>query len=704
MISGQKKRLDSWKEVAEYLVRDLRTVQRWESEKGLPIHRVPGGKRQAVFAYRDEIDAWLVSQSEAGSPASELPKPREIGDSVAQLPNRDSPLLDLRVLVMPQPAVVTAPSTAGPTPAGSTTLRHPAVRWWVVAGVGAGIAALAIAATLGFWLRRPLAEPKVVDYVQISEEIQVGNGIAADRSRLYFSFGENGGIREVSTAAGRAVSIPLPVHEMEITNLCAPRSELLLVSQGLTEDRPLWLFPIPGGPARRLGNVMGRGAACSPDGETIAYAQGHSLYVTDREGARSRELVTLPGPPQAPRWSPDGRVLRFSLQDNQTSRSVLWEVAANGANPHPLLPGWHGCSGDQYRGSWTADGRFYVFDCADRSEANASAGIAGSNLWVRREGSAFWHPSSRWPVRLTFSPISLHSPVFSADGKKIFALGAALRAEIARYDPGSGQLVPYLPGVAGDMLDFSRQSNSIAYVGYPYQELWRSRTDGSDRVQLASPPALYPRWSPDGRSIAYSALTGRRWKIHLIAAAGGTPEELVPGDSNQSHPTWSPDGGTLAFAGAPWEEFFAPESTAVHLFHLKTRQVETLPGSQGFWSPRWSPDGRYLAAITVDSRQVLAFDFTARKWLDLARLNADYTAWSHDGRYLYVSTVPSPEGSTGVYRVTMRTGKLERVLALPGARLTGTLGHWFGLAQDDSLLFLQDRSVSAVYALDWQAP
>ena len=50
-------RLGSWKEIAAYLERDLRTVRRWEREKGLPVHRVPGGERRAVFAYRAEIDA-----------------------------------------------------------------------------------------------------------------------------------------------------------------------------------------------------------------------------------------------------------------------------------------------------------------------------------------------------------------------------------------------------------------------------------------------------------------------------------------------------------------------------------------------------------------------------------------------------------------------------------------------------------------------
>jgi len=54
-------RLDSWKEIAGYLGRDLRTVRRWEKEKGLPVRRVPGGERSAVFAYSEEIDEWLQS-------------------------------------------------------------------------------------------------------------------------------------------------------------------------------------------------------------------------------------------------------------------------------------------------------------------------------------------------------------------------------------------------------------------------------------------------------------------------------------------------------------------------------------------------------------------------------------------------------------------------------------------------------------------
>jgi Tfp pilus assembly protein PilF len=52
-------RLDSWKEIATFFGRDARTVKRWESERALPVHRVPGGERGGVFAYVQELEVWL---------------------------------------------------------------------------------------------------------------------------------------------------------------------------------------------------------------------------------------------------------------------------------------------------------------------------------------------------------------------------------------------------------------------------------------------------------------------------------------------------------------------------------------------------------------------------------------------------------------------------------------------------------------------
>jgi hypothetical protein len=68
---GEKIRLDSWKAIGRYLKRDERTVQRWELQRKLPVHRLPGGKRGNIFAYTSELDAWLASdQSEDGQATS----------------------------------------------------------------------------------------------------------------------------------------------------------------------------------------------------------------------------------------------------------------------------------------------------------------------------------------------------------------------------------------------------------------------------------------------------------------------------------------------------------------------------------------------------------------------------------------------------------------------------------------------------------
>ena len=73
----EDRRLDSWKEVAAYFGRDERTVKRWEKERGLPIHRVPGGGRGTIFAYTSELAAWLRSSQikDSSDPAIKLAAP-----------------------------------------------------------------------------------------------------------------------------------------------------------------------------------------------------------------------------------------------------------------------------------------------------------------------------------------------------------------------------------------------------------------------------------------------------------------------------------------------------------------------------------------------------------------------------------------------------------------------------------------------------
>jgi hypothetical protein len=64
--AGERRRLDSWKEIAAYLGRGVRTVQRWEREEGLPVHRLAHAERGSVFADPTELTDWWKSRQIAG--------------------------------------------------------------------------------------------------------------------------------------------------------------------------------------------------------------------------------------------------------------------------------------------------------------------------------------------------------------------------------------------------------------------------------------------------------------------------------------------------------------------------------------------------------------------------------------------------------------------------------------------------------------
>jgi hypothetical protein len=66
-------RLESWKEIAAYLNRGVRTVQRWERTEALPVYRHHHDKRGTVYAFRHEIDAWRESRSAGGNSEPDSP-------------------------------------------------------------------------------------------------------------------------------------------------------------------------------------------------------------------------------------------------------------------------------------------------------------------------------------------------------------------------------------------------------------------------------------------------------------------------------------------------------------------------------------------------------------------------------------------------------------------------------------------------------
>ncbi len=87
-----QKTLESWKQIAAYLDRSERTVRRWETSEGLPVHRRGHEKQDTVFAYRHEIEAWSRSRTTclASTSADELIPTQAIASSNAYLAEHDA--------------------------------------------------------------------------------------------------------------------------------------------------------------------------------------------------------------------------------------------------------------------------------------------------------------------------------------------------------------------------------------------------------------------------------------------------------------------------------------------------------------------------------------------------------------------------------------------------------------------------------------
>jgi len=589
--------------------------------------------------------------------------------------------------------------TSGSTAIGVSATRTSAVavtvaprrRLWIALGV----LALLGAGALLFFARPTLAPPKVVSSVQITNDGQRKSRAVTDGSRLYFGKGD--GLYQVSAAGGEVVPIPQSTADMTPVDVSPDHSQLMVVRGGfMMSPGSVWALPVVGGSARRLGDILAYDAAWSPGGDKIVYSSGMDLYVANRDGAESKKLTSLPGAALWPRWSPDGARLRFTLiPKTNLNSSALWEAKSDGSGLHPILDGWSSPP-TECCGTWTADGRYYVFQ-------SQHGGIA--NVWAIRDRASLFERVSHEPVQLTSGPTNTGAPALDPGGKRVFVQTMQPRGELVRWDDKLREFRPFLSGIQASAVDFSGDGKWVAYVTFPEGYVWRSRIDGSERRQLSFPPlaAYMPRWSPDGSQIAFMGQApGKPMKIYLVAAEGGSLQEPVADADYQADPNWSPDGTSFVMGGQIVSESDASKNV-IRIFNLKTHQISVVPGSEGLWSPRWSPDGRYLVAMTNNGRKLLGYDFKNPAWTLLAEMPMGYLQWSHRGEYVYFMGYPA--SGNAIYRVRLSDHKLEEVLSTKNFHQAPfTVGGWMGIDPDDAPLLVRDAGTQDIHALTLDLP
>ncbi len=365
--------------------------------------------------------------------------------------------------------------------------------------IATAVVAIAICGFIVWW-RQPPTIPVVEAVTQLTDdgEIKVNSGrLVTDGSRVYFGEGTLGSykIMQVAATGGPTAIIPTRLPNFQFTALSQDGSYLL---GGAGDDfvLPFWAIPLPAGEPHRLGSIEAFDADLFTDGR-ILFSKEKDLYIAEKDGSKPRKLLSAEGLIADPAASPDGTRLTFTIRSGRRPIAI-YEARAGGSDLHAIVK--TSDAGQVCCARWTTDGRYIVYQ--NRYEGR-------TDLWVLPMKSGLLH-RSRQPVQLTNGPLSYRTVVPSRDGKQIFAVGMKARGELVRYDVNSKQFLPMLPGIAAFHPTFSTDGEWVAYTSYPDHALWRSRSDGTEPLQLTFPPAqVFGSFiSPDGKQVAYSTSAG----------------------------------------------------------------------------------------------------------------------------------------------------------------------------------------------------
>jgi len=249
---------------------------------------------------------------------------------------------------------------------------------------------------------------------------------------------------------------------------------------------------------------------------------------------------------------------------------------------------------------------------------------------------------------LVAAPRSASSPIAAdlaaalpRDGSLVFSCsgcpGAETGTRLFTNRPDGSRLRLLAPAEGVYEPRWSPDGRTIAF-GRGFRTIWLARGDGSDARQLTRPIRTMedssPAWSADGGRVVFVRLRPelqargeRRTELRTIDANRTRPRRLLSASVNVVSPDWSPDGREIAFNDVE-ERMWVADANGSNCRRLGPKG---LVGRE----PRWSPDGRRVAFVEFDSGTFRILDLRTgrqRTLLDFGSFSAH--AWSLDGRWL----------------------------------------------------------------------
>ena len=542
-------RLDSWKEIAAYLHRSVRTVTRWEREEGLPIRRHQHNRSGSIYAYKAELDEWWTNRG-------------------AQIDRRSF-----------QQASA-----------------------WVLRGRRAGLVVAAVIILLGvaaiIWLagtrRSSLPVSRVVPLTTYPG-IEGPPSLSPDGNQVAFERDGNIFVKQVD---GEAVVQLTNTPHPEQSPAWSPDGRQIAFTragEGIFVVSPL------GGGERKVADtrtpLLLKTMAWTPDSRSLVVSEMTSpicasLFVISIATGQKTQLTSPPEPSIGDGWpavSPDGSTVAFARYSQDTSANI-YLVPVSGGDPRRLTADKASIFGV----AWSADTEL-VFS-SDRG--------GSSRLW-----RISTMPSPDPPVaELQIAGEDARFPSFSRSGtaaptrlayQRLAENLDIRRAEIVGEGTPQHTLKSSHLFIAStkseDHPRYSPDGTRIAFVSRRSgtQEIWLCADDGSNPVRLTSmegPIVVGPQWSPDGRRIAFFATTGRAgtYATYLADAERGRPSRITRTEGElEALPSWARDGRSLYLASG--------RSGSLQIWKMPLEGGEPVQLTKGGGAEAAeSPDGRII--------------------------------------------------------------------------------------------------------------